>query len=512
MSRMADSALRNCLNSFVKSVINYMSSTSSLKERTAKGLLWGGFSNGIVQLLNLVFGICLLRMLTDTDYGMVQVLAVFTAIAGALQDSGFMTALINKKDASADDYNSVFWFNVLTGLLMYVILFLCAPLIADFYHSDELVALSRFLFLSFLFSGWGIAQRAYLYGHLMVRESSLILIVSLAISGIVSVTMAYYGFAYWGLAAQTVVYTGMTTLLNWVVSPWRPTFRIDFGPVRRMFRFSSKLLVATIFMQINRNVFSLLLGRFYTKALAGQYGNAAKWNDMGTTLINGMLNGVALPVLARVKDDRDRYRAVFRKMLRFTSFVSFPAMLGLGLISPEFILLVAGEKWLPSVGMLQILSIYGAFYPIITLYSNLVISQEHTSINLYNTVALSVVTCGILVGMHPFGIYPMIVAFVTVNILWLFVWQHFAFEMIGLRIIDALRDMLPFLGLALLSMLVAWVVSVGMPHASARLALKVAIAAAVYVGSLYASGSVMLRESIAFLRKRGHIVDENEEI
>lgn len=99
-----------------------MSSTSSLKERTAKGLLWGGFSNGIVQLLNLVFGICLLRMLTDTDYGMVQVLAVFTAIAGALQDSGFMTALINKKDASADDYNSVFWFNVLTGLLMYVIL------------------------------------------------------------------------------------------------------------------------------------------------------------------------------------------------------------------------------------------------------------------------------------------------------------------------------------------------------------------------------------------------------
>ncbi len=482
-----------------------MSSSESLKQRTAKGLLWGGVSNAVVQLLNLAFGVCLLHLLTDTDYGMVQVLLVFTAIAGALQDSGFFTALINKKNATPADYNSVFWFNVVIGLVMYVILYFCAPLIAEFYHTPSLVPLARFLFLSFLLSGWGIAQRANLYSRLMVRESSLIQIAALAISGIVGVTMAFYGYAYWALAMQTVLYTGLTTLFNWVVSPWRPSLHISFDPVRKMFRFSSKLLVATIFMQLNRNVFSVLLGRFYGKATAGQYGNAAKWNDMGSTFINGMLSGVTLPVLARVRHDSVRYLAVFRKMLRFTSFVSFPCMFGLGLIAPEFIMLVGGPRWLPSVGLLQVLCIYGGFYPVITLYSNLVISQERTAVNLYNTIALCIVICGLLVLMYPYGIYPMVVAFVVVNIAWLFVWQYFANAYVGFRLIELMRDIGPFVILACAAMAVAWISSSWIQYAVWRMLLKIVVAVVVYVGSLYLSGAVILKESIEFLRNRGRM-------
>ena len=247
---------------------------TSLKDKTAKGLFWGGMSNGMMQVLNAVFGICLLNLLTPSDYGMVQVLNVFSSIAACLQESGFIATLANKKNPTHEDYNAVFWFNILCGLTCYIILFFAAPFIADFYKEPQLVGLSRFVFLSFLISSFGIAQRAYLFGHLMVKQSSIISITSLLLSGISGVAMAYAGFAFWGLAAQTVVFVTVIVVMNWYYSPWRPTFTWNFRPIREMFSFSSKLLITGLFNQVNRNVLSTLLGRYYDTHITGQYGNA----------------------------------------------------------------------------------------------------------------------------------------------------------------------------------------------------------------------------------------------
>ncbi|MCM1108745.1 MAG: lipopolysaccharide biosynthesis protein [Clostridium sp.] len=479
-------------------------SDSSLKETTVKGLLWGGFSNALIQILNLTFGICLLRRLTPTDYGTIQVLTIFSSVASALQESGFSAALANIKEPTHKDYNAVFWFNILSGAALYLLLFCCAPLIADFYRTPVLVPLSRFAFLSFLFSSWGIAQRAYLFGHLMVKQSSIIFISSLFISGCVAVGMAYSGFAFWGLAAQTVVFTACVTLLNWWYSPWRPSLDWDFSPIRRMFGFSSRLLITTLFLQVNRNVFSVLLGRFYDKAVTGQYGNAAKWNDMGTFTINSMIAGVAQPILTQVKDSPDRYRHVFRKMLRFTSFVSFPCMLGLALVAPEFIRLTAGAKWMPSVPMLQILCLYGAFFPITTLYSNLAISQGRSSINLYNTVATCVVIWIFLIAVYPLGIYAMIISFVSINILWLLVWHGFARRLIGLPLRHALADVLPFCLLAAAAMFATAFITTPVKGEFLRLTAKVTVAALIYIGVLYLSGAAILRESIDYILHKMH--------
>lgn len=472
---------------------------NSLKERTAKGLLWGGLSNGMVQVLNLVFGLCLLNLLTPEDYGTVQVLAIFSSVAACLQESGFTVALANKKSPSHADYNAVFWFNIICGGILYVILFFCAPLIARFYNEPQLVPLARFSFLSFLISSWGIVQRAYLFGHLMVKESSIIMITALLISGIVSVAMAFCGMAYWGLAAQGVIFVSVVTLMNWHYSPWRPTVQWDFRPVRQMFGFSSKLLVTSLFLQINKNVFSVLLGVFYTKGITGQYGNAYKWNDMGASTINSMINGVAQPVLTQVKGDPERYRYVFRKMLRFTGFVSFPAMFGLALIARPFIFICAGEKWLPSVIMLQMLCVYGAFFPLITLYSNLTISQGRSNINLFNTVVTCVLIWISLYLTHTFGILVMIAVFVMVNVAWLLVWHFFARRLVGLRLSDVVRDIAPFIGIACLSIGLTWWLTRGIDAPLLMLVSRVILGAFVYVGLLYVFHAEILRESMSFL-------------
>ena len=316
----------------------------TLKEKTAKGLFWGGVSNGLQQVLTLVFGVILLRILDPSDYGVVGMLAIFTGIANTILDCGFTTALTNKKEFKHKDYNAVFWFSLFSGIALYIILFFSAPLIARFYEKPVLTNLSRFLFLSFLFGSTGVAHHAILFKNLMVKERAKIDIISLFLSGIVGVILALNGFAYWGLAAQTVVYVGSGTLLRWYFSPWRPTFNFDFTPIKEMFSFSSKLFLTNIFWQISSNIYSVVLGKFYNEKEVGLYSQGNKWMGMGNSVITGMINGVAQPVLIRMADDKERQKNVFRKMLRFGAFVSFPLMLGFAFISRELFFIVGGEK------------------------------------------------------------------------------------------------------------------------------------------------------------------------
>ena len=270
----------------------------SLKDKTAKGLLWGGISNGVQQLLNLAFGIFLARILTPADYGMVGMLAIFTAIAGTLQDSGFTSALANKKEVTHRDYNAVFWFSFLTGITLYIILFFSAPLIAAYYRQPDLIPLARFTFLGFVISSSATAHSAYLFRNLMVKQKAIAQIPALVISGTVGILMAYNGMSYWGIATQSLVYIAIINLCFWYFSPWRPTF----------------------FIQTNNNIFSAIIGRLFLPKDVGFYTQANKWNTMGASLISGTINSVAQPVLAQITDNSNRQQAVFRKMLRFTSY------------------------------------------------------------------------------------------------------------------------------------------------------------------------------------------------
>ncbi len=474
---------------------------STLKGKTAKGLFWGGLSNGVQQLLNLLFGIFLARILNAEDYGMVGMLTIFVVVAGSLQESGFTNALVNKKDASHRDFNAVFWFSTLLGLTLYIILFFCAPLIADFYHKPQLVPLARFLFLSFLMSSTATAHNAVLFKRLMVKQKAIAQISGLTVSGIVGVTMAFNGMAYWGIATQSVINIMVTNALFWYFSPWRPTFHIDFRPLKEMFGFSSKILVTNIFIQTNNNIFSVLLGRLFSTSEVGFYTQANKWDSMGYSLIGNMVNGVAQPVLTSVSDDKERQRGVFRKMLRFTSFIAFPAMLGLALVANELIVIAVTDKWLPCVPFLQLLCIWGAFFPITTLYTNLIISKGKSNIYMWNTIILGALQLLTLLIVHPYGIEAMIIAFVAINVGWLLIWQYFVWRLIGLSLFSAVKDIFPFAVVALLTMAATYFITLCIGNIYLLFASKIIVAAAIYVVIMWLSHSVVFKESIEYLFK-----------
>lgn len=475
-----------------------------LKEKAARGFLWGGLNNGAVQVLGALFGIFLLRLLSPSDYGKIAMLTVFANLASTLQESGFMAALCNLKDPTHRDYNAVFWFNIMMGGSLYVLLYLCAPLIADFYHDADLLWLSRYMFLGFFITSFGTVQRAWLFRNMMNKQTCIIAIVSLVVSNVVGILMAWLGYAFWGLATQSLLFVSCMVLMNWYYSPWRPSLHIDLRPAWQMFGFSSRLLLTNVVNTLSSNAFSFLLGKFYGAHSAGVYGNARKWDDMCSSSINGMLTGVAQPVMAQVRDNRERSRQVFRKMLRFVSFVSFPCMFGIGLISREFLLIFTGPKWEESAYLLSLLSIYGAVFPLLTLYGQMVISQGRSNINMYSTMALSSLILLGLVLLHSYGLYVMVFYFIGINVAWLFVWQYFAYRLIGLRLWEALSDVLPFLLLSAACMAFTWWITRPIESLWLLLVAKVVLAAIFYVTAIWISGARIMRESVDYLLHRHH--------
>ena len=416
----------------------------SLKQKTARGLFWGLVNNGTMQFLNLLFGICLGRLLGPDDYGMVGMLTIFSLIAGSLQESGFTAALANKKDIRHDDYNAVFWFSASVSFLLYWILFFCAPLIADFYHQPELVSLGRYSFLGFFISSLGIAPAAYVFRNLLVKQKAIATALGLIVSGIIGITLAYCGFSYWGLATQSLIYVAVLNLYLWIVCPWRPTFTFNFRPIREMFGFSSKLLLTNIFDHINNNLFSIVLGKFYSEREVGNYNQANKWNNMGASTISGMVANVAQPILA----------------------------------------------------------IGGAFQPIMKLYANLLVSRGKSNFFLLNTVALGFVQLLIMLFSYPLGIRMMVLLYVCVNILWWVFWHIFAYREIHICLRSVIKDILPFVCIAAGVIGIVFLFTQNITNIYYRIIAKVSFTAILYIFLMWLLGSTTFRESFEFVKNK----------
>ncbi|MBQ2778202.1 MAG: lipopolysaccharide biosynthesis protein [Bacteroidaceae bacterium] len=477
------------------------SAGGNLKSAVAKGFLWGGMSNAICQLLNLFIGIFLARILGPDDYGPIGMLAIFSAIAGSLQDSGFVAALANRKRVTHDDYNAVFWFNVLVSLLMYVGLFFAAPLIVDFFDEPSLLWLSRYLFLGFVVAAFGIAPSAYLFRELKVKERSIAQMLSIIVSGIVGIAFAAAGYSFWGIATQSIMYVFVRSVVCWWFTPWRPSLRVNFAPLGYLFAFSYRLLITNIFLRVNWNIFSFILGgnRHYTRVDVGNYTKAAEWMCMGSEIVNGMVNNVAQPVLAKVADDGGRQLRVFRKMLRFTAFVSFPLLFGLSLVAPQIIVIAITDKWIESAYMLRVLALWGAFMPVQSMFTNLLISRGRSEVFMWGTVVQGIIVLLLLVAMAPWGIHAMMFAYVLFNFVWLFVWRHYAGVEVGLTLSMFVRDMFPYAILAGAVMIVTGYLTASIENIYLLLTARVAVAAVLYIATLMIVRNSELYEAMEYV-------------
>ena len=477
-------------------------SEANLKTKTAKGLLWGAMNNGLQQLIGAVVGMVLLSQLTPGDYGIVGMLAIFTAIAVTMQEGGFKAALINRGDFRAEDHNSVFWFTIAVSVVLYLILFCLAEPIARFYNQPELVKISRVLFLSFVFVSLSISSDAVLLRKLMIRQRATMDIAGATVAGVVAIVLAVKGFGYWALVAHSVTQSAVTSLLKLAFTPWKPSFKISFRPVKEMFAFGFRLVLASFVTQIQTNIFAVILGRdytHYTKTEVGYYSQGNKWALMANQIFSGMITSVGQPVLAVARADAARRRAIFTKLTRFVAFTAFPSMLGLALIAPELLNLINPE-FAPAVPILQLFCLYYMATLIQTLFNQAAMACGRSDRYLAFTVINAAVQIATAFVTYRFGLVTLAASVTVANYLAVLVWYFLSRDIIGIRFADLLKDTVPYFVLALLLVAGAHFAFAAIGSDLLRMLLKIISVAGIYIA--VTSRTVTFRDIMTYIKKR----------
>ncbi|MCQ2973202.1 MAG: lipopolysaccharide biosynthesis protein [Bacteroidales bacterium] len=470
----------------------------NLKKKAANSLFWSGISSVIQQVLNLAFGIFLARLLSESDYGMVNLLAVFIGMAYLIQEGGFRVALINKKDATHEDYNSVFWTSFFIGVFLFLVLFILTPTLANFFNEPELIKLGRFQFLGFLIASLSTIPWAILTKNLKNKEIAKSTFIAIVISDTLGLILAINGFSYWGIASQSVCYVLVLTISMWFYCPWHPSFKISFKPVLKFLPFSIKLLISNIFTSINDNIFSFLLGKSYSKNIVGIYAQANKWTTLGQQTISTAIEGVAQPLL--VKADNQQLK-VFNKLMRFSVFLSFPCLLGFALISPEIIPIAIGDKWIPCISILQILCVWASFYPIYQLYTKQLLSCKKSGTLMWITIFKCLIQLLVVYFSLSHGLIYVAFGYVLVNILFLIIIHVFVSKQTGLTYLMVIKNIAPYLLITIVSLLGGYFVSSYFSNIYLKLLIKILITGVMYILLLKIFGSVMLKESLQYLKK-----------
>lgn len=421
----------------------------SLKNKTVKGIVWSSVERFSVQGIQFLVIIVMARLLTPKDYGLVGMVAIFIAVAQSLVDSGFSQALIRKQNRTETDNSTVFYFNIVVGILLYLVLFAIAPLVADFYDSPELTALMRVICLSVVFNSFVVVQRALLTVNIDFKTQAKASLTAAVVSGVIGIGMAYSGFSYWSIVAQQLVNLGLNTLLLWIFTRWRPRWIYSWGSFRELFTFGSKLMVSGLLDVVYRNMYLLVIGKVFTASSLGYYTRAQQFAEFPSSNLTGIMQRVTYPVLCQIQDDDERLAQIYRRFLRLSAFLIFPLLVGLSAVAEPFVLLLLKEQWLFAATLLQIICFAMMWYPIHAINLNLLQVKGRSDLFLRLEIIKKVMAVVILCITVPMGLIAMCVGQIFSSIICLVINTNYTGKLIQVGFLRQMRDLLPTLLLSL---------------------------------------------------------------
>ncbi len=354
--------------------------SKDLKSKTVSALQWNTIDKIFVQICYSVTGIILANILFPEDMALVAFLNAFLAFANVFVDGGLSNALIQKQNVTRKDYDTVFIFNITICTLLYIILYFCAPVIASFYEDERLITLSRVMFLNLFFSSFGIIQTSILMKEMNMKKLSLVNVVSLLIASAGALVVVFNGFGVWALVFQPLVFTLCKTLILWISSKWRPRFKFSFESLRNFFSFSTHMLLTKFTNTFFNNINQLVIGIRYEPDELGYYSQAEKWSSMGANSLSQIIGYSSFPALSSIQDDKERMQRIFGKMNRATSYLSFPAFIGLIIVAQPLFHCLFGTKWDASVFLFQLLLVRGFFFVFSSLLNNYLMAIGNTRI------------------------------------------------------------------------------------------------------------------------------------
>ncbi len=403
------------------------------------------------QIIHFIVGIILARILSPMEFGLIGMITIFIAVSQSLVDSGFQQALIRKQDADNTDFSTVFYFNFALGLLFYIILFFSARPISRFYDEVQLTEIIRVFGLVIVINSLALIQRARLIKAINFKLQTKISILSSSISGAVGIYMAYNGYGVWSLVWRTVVNQLFQAVLLWLFNRWKPGLIFSLNSLKQMFSFGSKLLISGLLDTLYKNINLLVIGKFFSAGELGFYSRADQFQKLPSANITATVQRVSYPVLTKVQDESARLKEGYRKIINSTMFISFTSMLTLVAIAKPMILTLIGEKWLPSVTMLQLLCIAGMLSPLHAINLNMLKVKGRADLFLKLEIIKKVLAIPVIILGIIFGVTVMIAGMVFNSFLAYFLNSYYSGRLINYSVKEQIIDILPSFLIALSS-------------------------------------------------------------
>lgn len=419
-------------------------------KKVFSGIGWSFAERISAQLVSLIVSIILARILAPEDYGILAIVNVFVAIGDALVAGGFGIALVQKKNSDDTDFNSICWVSVFVSVLLYAVLFICAPLISDFYVNNDLTLITRVLGIRLVFSAVNSIQQAYIQKKLLFMKSCIIGTFGASVSGIIGIVLALTGAGVWALIAQNMMSVIISTAMLYFFIEWKPRLQCSMSSIKEMWGYGSRVFLATTVDTLKDNIRTLVVGKVFSSADLAYYNQGKRFPQL---LVNDIVNSVGkvlLPVFSEQQDDLNKNTDFMRLSIRVSSFILLPLIFGMVGIADNFILLFLTEKWMPCVPYLRILSLVYVTRSVNTILKNALLAIGKSEVNLFHEVVTSVLTVALIIlAAFYFRSIPLIAwSYVLISLLGTCIFSYFTVKNFPYKVSELLRDYLPSLTLS----------------------------------------------------------------
>lgn len=476
--------------------------SESLKKKTIKGVAWNAINTISNRVLFFIVGIILARLLTPADYGMITMVTVFTAVLQIFTDGGLGLALIRKQNRNENDIATVFWYNLATCWLLYIILFFAAPYIANFYDMPILTDITRILTLNLIYSPFGNIQSTLMKADIDFKTPAIIGTCATIIYGIVAITLAVSGYRVWSLVYCTLAQSLFITIANIITIRWWPQSKFSISSFKELFSYSSKLLASTIIDRIYSNISPLIIGKFYAASKLGLYGRAQNWVALPSITVTDIWMGVAFPTLSKLQHDKERLTNAYRKILRMSAYIIFPMLFLLATIADPLIRFVLTDKWESCIILTQLLCFSAMWYPIHGINLNLLQVTGRSDLFLRLEILKKIVGFSILIITAPISLEMMCIGQIVSSLICLYINTYYTGKLLYLSLYKQAKDWLPILLNCTIMAILCKSIQTLFYDNFTKLVTATIIAIVYYIGTGILFKSEELREIINIIKRR----------
>lgn len=426
--------------------------SGTIKQQTFKGIGWSAIERFSVQGISFIVQLILARLLTPNDFGIIGVLAIFLNISQVLIDSGFANALIQKQDCKEEDFSTVFYYNLIVSILIYVLLYITSPYIAGFYSIKEIVPVLRVISLVLIFNALSIVQRTILVKKIDFKSQLKVTLTSSIISGLIGIYLAFSGFGVWSLVVQQLSNSIIQVIIFAVVVKWVPILKFSKSSFSFVFNFGSKLLAASIIGVIYKNLYSIVIGKKFNTYDLGLYTRAESFAMFPSSNLASIITRVTYPIMSRLQNDDSQLINCYKKIIQYSSFIVFPLMCGIVAVSKPFIVVFLTDKWIDAAPLLQILAFSWMFDHLCSINLNLLYVKGRTDLVLKLEVIKKTIAVFVLFGSIPLGLKGMCCGQVLYSIIAVFINTYYTKRLFNYGWLKQLKDYTPFLCVSVLMM------------------------------------------------------------